>query len=462
MSSLAELATKFALDFEGQSNPEVVGVAISSGFVKPGYLFVAAPGAKHHGLDFLEDAVANGAVAILTDRPGDYPLPTSYHPNPREVAGLIAAETFQSNASTLFGVTGTNGKTSTVTYLQRLLAASGLASGMISSAGQLAGSELLSAELTTPEAPRLHQLLAQMRSGGQLHAAVEVSAQALVRNRVDGLRFAVAGFSNLSRDHLDDFGSMERYLDAKARLFLPELADVAVVNVEDQWGEALFEKIQIPKFAIGSGRDFEFQFDGVLLRIRGIKELNLRFGGTALMVKNLALAAIMLLVHGVEIPDNLAVEASVPGRLQLVSEKTPHVYVDYAHTPAGVAAAVSELAGKYQTLTLVLGASGNRDQGKREEMAQAAKPAGLVVITDQHPRDEDPAEIRAALIRGAQAAGINFVEVPDPEQAIARAISATPASGAVLWCGPGHLTYREIQGQKVPFDAMSIVRKVQQ
>lgn len=461
MFSLAELATKFALEFEGQSNPAVTGVAISSGFVEPGFLFVAAPGAKNHGLDFLDQAVANGAVAILTDRPGDYPLPTSYHPNPREVAGLIAAETFQSSASTLFGVTGTNGKTSTVTYLQRLLAASGLASGMISSAGQLVGSELRTAELTTPEAPRLHQLLAQMRSQGQFHSAVEVSAQALVRNRVDGLHFAVAGFSNLSRDHLDDFGSMEHYLEAKARLFEPELADAAVINIEDQWAEALFEKIEIPKFAIGAGRDFEFHFDEGLLRISGLKALELRFSGTALMAKNLALAATMLLAHGIEIPNNLAVDSSVPGRLQQVSEITPHVYVDYAHTPAGVAAAVGELAGKYQTLTLVLGASGNRDQGKREEMAQAAKPAALVVITDQHPRDEDPAEIRAALIRGAEAAGISYVEEPDPEQAIAQAIAATPASGAVLWCGPGHLTYREIRGQKVPFDAVSIVRKVQ-
>jgi UDP-N-acetylmuramoyl-L-alanyl-D-glutamate--2,6-diaminopimelate ligase len=182
------------------------------------------------------------------------------------------------------------------------------------------------------------------------------------------------------------------------------------------------------------------------------------------MAKNLVLALVMLLEAEFE-PQALAEAAKladlhVPGRLELVSQLRPHVYVDYAHTPAGVAGAVGEIRKRYPTLTVVLGASGNRDQGKRTEMGLAATSADLLIITDQHPRDEDPASIRHALVSAASTkleAG-RILEIPDPATAIKRAISETPADGAVLWCGPGHLTYREIRGEKVPFDARAIAR----
>jgi UDP-N-acetylmuramoyl-L-alanyl-D-glutamate--2,6-diaminopimelate ligase len=154
----------------------------------------------------------------------------------------------------------------------------------------------------------------------------------------------------------------------------------------------------------------------------------------------------------------------VPGRLELISALKPHVYVDYAHTPAGVASAVAEIKQRYPKLTLVLGASGNRDQGKRADMGLAGADADLLIITDQHPRDEDPASIRHALLTAAATkleAG-RILEIPDPAQAIKRAISETDADSAVLWCGPGHLTYREIRGVKVPFDARAIAREAVQ
>jgi len=440
---------------------EIDQVAIGSQFVSAGCLFVAAPGAKHHGLDYLSDALDAGAVAILTDREGDYPVPALIHPDPRSVAGEIARLVNDSGASELFAVTGTNGKTSTAYYLRQLLELSGTPTGLLSSAEQVMGGDSLVPELTTPEAPRVHQLLSEMRAAGQERCAIEVSAQALIRHRVDGLSFSVAGFTNLSRDHLDDFGSMEDYLAAKARLFEPQRCQLAVIHIEDEYGRKLFEALEAPKVGLGEGLDYNYAFDGTSLRISGAHELTLGFAGSALMAKNLALAATMLLAKGVDIPAGLVVDHQVPGRLQLISERRPHVYVDYAHTPAGVLAAVSELSSSYPQLTVVLGASGNRDRGKRAEMARACKAASLLVITDQHPRDEDPAQIRGELVSAAQQGGINLVENPDPAAAIAAAIEATAEDGAILWCGPGNLKYREIAGTKVPFDAIDIARKAQ-
>ena len=440
---------------------EIDQVAIGSHFVTGSALFIAAPGARHHGIEYLESAIENGAAALLTDRPGDYPIPSLIHSNPRALAGEISRLVYSSQDSELFAVTGTNGKTSTSYYLRRLLGHAGIPAGLISSAGQLVGGQSLAAELTTPEAPRIHQLLSQMRSSGQGACAMEVSAQALIRNRVDGLRFAVAGFTNLSRDHLDDFGTMEAYLAAKAQLFDAARCDLAVINVEDVWGERLFEQIDVPKVGLGAGLGYEYRFTGDTLTISGQTTVSLGFSGTSLMAKNLALAATMLIAKGIDIPSGINVDPEVPGRLQLISDHRPHVYVDYAHTPAGVRAAVNELRAKYPSLTVVLGASGNRDVGKRPEMAQACADADLLVITDQHPRDEDPAQIRAVLLAAATQQGQALLELPDPEMAITQAIAKTATDGAILWCGPGHLKYREIAGQKVPFDAIETARGVQ-
>jgi UDP-N-acetylmuramoyl-L-alanyl-D-glutamate--2,6-diaminopimelate ligase len=461
VSSLASLAKEFGCQHLGD---DVIpkSAAMSSSFCEPGSLFIALQGEKKHGLDFLGDAKNRGAIALLTDRPGDYDLPTLVHPNPRAIAGLVSKQIYKTPSTRLLAVTGTNGKTSTAFYLHRLLNACSKSAGLISSAAQIIGDKVSGSELTTPEAPRVHHLLSQMRQHGQSHAALEVSAQALVRNRVDGLRFEVAGFSNLSRDHLDDFGTMENYLAAKAKLFDSSFSDKAVINVEDEYGLQLYNSVSIPKVGIGEGLDYQSGYEDGTLRISGKANLSIPFSKGFLMSKNFALALVMLLEFGID--KNLLekaateIELQIPGRLERVSDKTPAVYVDYAHTPAGVAAAVSELKSKYQHLVVVLGASGNRDKGKREEMALACAGAQVMVITDQHPRDEDPAEIRSTLLKSAKTLKVEVVEEPNPAKAIATAISLA-GDGAVLWCGPGQLKYREIKGEKVPFDAIAVARE---
>jgi len=466
MRTTSELAANFGLELFGDGSVVLSGVAISTEHVMPGFLFVALQGQNSHGLDHLQRAIELGAVAVLSDALGEKAIPHLFHPRPREVAGLIAAEVFETSTSAqaLYAVTGTNGKTSTVFYLSELLNQIGQPSGLISSAQIKAGDQLSTSSLTTPEAPRLHQLLAQMRVAGQRSCAVEASAQGLTRNRLDGLRFRVAGFTNLSRDHLDDYRDMDNYLDAKARLFEPLRSEKAAVFVEDEFAKQLFEQIEIPKVGIGSGYQYEYSYQANTLDLTGAHSLKVRVNLPALMVKNLVLAIVMLLQDGVQ-PKALeeavqTMNTAVPGRLQRVSERNPAIFVDYAHTPQAVRESARELAGSFKELTVILAASGDRDKGKREQMALAAAEfASKIIITDQHPRSEDPAAIRADL-RAAIEDFADLREVADPAMAVARAVEITNSGGAILWCGPGHLKYREVAGSKVKFDAVMEARRV--
>lgn len=464
MRTTRELAQQLSLELFGADHVELTGVAINTKHLVPGSLFIAAKGANSHGLDHLDAAIAAGAAAVLSDSRQQLSVPNLYHPSPRTVAALVSDAIYETSDSNmlLYAVTGTNGKTSTVFYLRELLNALGQSSGLISSAFSKVGLATHEAELTTPEAPRIHQLLALMRDEQQFSAAIEASAQGLTRGRLEGLSFRVAGFTNLSRDHLDDYRDMGSYLEAKARLFTQDHADRAVVFLGDDFARELYARIEIPKVAIGE--DYLFRYEDSVLSISGKASLQAELELPGLMAKNLTLALVMLL------EDNYPAEkleralgmidTVVPGRLQRVSDFEPAVFVDYAHTPDAVASSAGELAGQFSELTVVLAASGDRDAGKRPEMAKAAmQHATNVIVTDQHPRSEDPAAIRAEVIGGFKGF-TNFEEVADPAAAIARAIELTKPGGAVLWCGPGHLKYREVKGEKLPFDAVKIAREV--
>ena len=438
------------------------GVAIGSQYVEPGFVFIAPQGANHHGLDFLDEALSRGAIALITDRHGDYPIPAIFHSDPRAIAGLVAASVFDSGKVQLFGITGTNGKTSTAIYLQRLLTLLGENAGLVTSHQQLVGTEEFASELTTPEAPKLHQLLHKMHHAGQSQAVIEVSAQAQTRKRIDGLHFSLSGFTNLSRDHLDDYSDMESYLAAKKQLFTSTLSDRAVIVCEDNWGKKLFDRVDIPKVGIGEDLDYQLSVSEVGFSLSGAAEVSMGRDISGPMAKNLALSAVMALEAGhapEKVTDALRqIQLEVPGRLEAVTS-AGNVYVDYAHTPAGVEASVRHLLEKHGELVVVLGASGNRDKGKRSEMAEACRGVTKLFVTDQHPRNEEPAAIRQTLLRAAEGAGIATEEVADPAQAFRSAFDFADG-GAVLWCGPGALTYREIAGRKEPFDARKIAREV--
>ena len=472
MRTTSEIAEAFDLGIPAGNQVEITSVAISSQDVVPGSLFIAVQGEKTHGADFLSAAIAAGAVAVLSDRSVKADIPVLMHADPRSIAGHVSAFVMgtMSLGLQVFGVTGTNGKTSTVFYLHQLLLQMGVKAGLSSSAFTQIDFQRAESALTTPEAPRLHRLLSEMANSGAKAAVVEISAQALVRHRVDGLVFDVAGFTNLTRDHLDEFGSMENYLSAKASLFTQKFSRRSVINVEDRFGEQMLElaRAQSPEHSVGVGHDQDYSFEQTLtgINITGKQELFLAGDLGPLMAKNLALAAIMLLEAGYS-PTAvgaaaLDIETLVPGRLELVSDTEPHIYLDYAHTPQAVELAAQELGDKYPKLVVVLGASGDRDPGKRVEMGRAAaKFASHIVVTDQHPRSEDPALIRASLIAGIlEIRPEDFIsEIDDPALAISKAVDLVGVGGAILWCGPGHLRYREVKGKKLPFDAHLQARK---
>lgn len=453
---------------------QVTGVALSHSRVTSGDVFVASAGAKHHGIEFAESAIRAGAVAVVTDQLGEgIEVPQLLVEDPRSLVGLLSNSIYGPIRSRLWAVTGTNGKTSTVTYLYRLLQLLGRKVAVSGSTGFLPSSLNPSEGLTTPEADVLHRQIRDWESLGFSDVVLEVSAQALTRHRVSGLHFAVSGFTNLSHDHLDEYGDMQTYASAKARLFTPGFSDFAVIATGDEYGKEMFASCQIAKLplvfesAADAAEGYELtDYPGFELRKFGDQLLSTDLNPGPLMARNLALAVAMLVEGGYnasEIESVLpSLEIQVPGRLQKVEYQNslaPAVFLDYAHTPDAIRSAIGELRRRgFVKVSLVFSASGDRDHSKRPEMARAASLADYVVVTDFHPRSESPAEIRAELGVVLSDLGTKFDDVADPTNAIRQAIIVAEPSAAVLWCGPGHLKYREVGGKKLPFDPEAAIR----
>ena len=457
----------------------VTGVTSRSQDVRPGDLFVGLPGAASHGARYAAEAVAAGAVAVLTDAAGSAIADPRIAPilvarSPRAVLGAVAASVYRTaqRMPLLLGVTGTNGKTTTVHLLEHLLEHLGTPAGVSSTAERGSGHEHVPSRLTTPEADELHALLAQLSERGVRAAAIEVSAQALVRSRVDGLRFDVAGFTNLSHDHLDDFGSMDAYLAAKARLFVPARSAAGVISVDSTAGAAIARTARIPVTTVTTqdvdadwrvhdvrvGRDgTEFSLDGP-----DGERLTTRLGLLGRhQAANAALAIAMAVRAGVafdrvaEAVHDGGLLVAMPGRLERVpGSSDPEVHLDVAHTPDAFAAGLSALrplaTGR---LVAVFGADGDRDPTKRGPMGRAAAElADVVVVHDHHSRFEDPDAIRAMLLDGARSAGrARVLEVPDPGEAIRVAMAEAGEGGSVLWAGTGRTAYRDVAGVKRPY-----------
>ncbi|MFD6055335.1 Mur ligase family protein [Agromyces sp. NPDC060279] len=487
--SLRELAEEFDLVVRGDLDGlEATGVALSSRAVQPGDLYVGVPGRHAHGADYAADAAAHGAVALLTDADGAgraaaAGLPVLVVDDARAALGEIAAwiHGTADNPATLFGVTGTNGKTSVVYLLDGILRQLGVVSGLTSTAERRIGDEAVVSALTTPEASELHALLARAAELGASAFGIEVSAQALSRHRVDGLVFDVVGFTNLSHDHLDDYASMDEYFAAKLALFQPDRARRGVVTVDSEWGRRLARESGIPVTTLTTSPEVEAEWrmtvgeelaastSFVLEGPAGRLETSVPIVGWY-MAANAALAIVMLVEAGYAFDEIAAaldrdggISAYIPGRAERISgEQGPLVYVDYGHSPD----AFLQTLGAIRRFTpgrlvMVFGADGDRDTTKRAEMgAIAARGADALVITDFHPRWEDPAAIRAALIAGALAAvpDREIHEVADPRAAFRTALGLVGEGDAILYAGPGHEDYHEVKGEKIPYSARDDAR----
>jgi UDP-N-acetylmuramoyl-L-alanyl-D-glutamate--2,6-diaminopimelate ligase len=459
----------------------VTGVTLASNAVQPGDLYAALPGAKTHGARFAAQAIAAGAAAVLTDAEGAQILghpavPVLVHPEPRAQLGAVSALVYghPAQALTTFGVTGTNGKT-TVTYmLAAALESLGVPTGLIGTTGAYVAGRRLPLVRTTPEAPDLQALMFQMREEGSRALAMEVSSSALAFGRVDGIRFDVAAFTNLSPDHLDLHGDMEAYFAAKASLFTSERARLSVINVDDEWGRRLHGETAAPHvtYAVSGPADWTVRnicaeaggsrFDVV----HGDRSVAASVGSPGLFNVANALAAIaMLVAAGHPLDAAAAATASfrgVPGRMEVVRGPGPTVIVDYAHTPDAVDRALRAIGpltpGK---IWCVIGCGGDRDALKRPAMGRiAADLAAHVIVTDDNPRSEDPAAIRATVLAGARGSGdAEVTEIGDRAVAIQTAIRSAAEGDTVIILGKGHETGQEVAGIVHPFDDRQVARE---
>lgn len=454
----------------------ITGLSVDSRTVKPGHLFAALSGAKMHGAEFIPYALRMKAGAVLTDPAGaemarealaGTDIPVIVVEDARAALAGAAALWFGAQPQVMVAVTGTNGKTSVATFTRQIWTRLGHLAANIGTTG-VEGAFAAPATHTTPEPLTLHRLLAEMVAEGITHAAMEASSHGLEQRRLDGVRLRAAGFTNFTQDHLDYHHDFDAYFAAKAGLFTRVLPDdgSAVVNMDDPKGveiARLCHERGLPVLGVGrgsvdlritaqrfdaTGQELRFDWQGKPRQVR----LNLIGGFQA---DNVLLAAGLAIASGSKaerVFEALPALSTVRGRMQLVATRAngASVFVDYAHTPDAVATALKALRPHVLgRIIVVLGAGGDRDRAKRPLMGEAAQRyADVVYVTDDNPRSEDPAQIRAAVKGGAPEAN----EVGDRAEAILRAVDALQPGDALLIAGKGHETGQTIGDQDYPFD----------
>jgi UDP-N-acetylmuramoyl-L-alanyl-D-glutamate--2,6-diaminopimelate ligase len=458
----------------------VRGVTLDSRGVQPGDLYVALPGARVHGAAFCPEAVAAGAVAILTDSDGRSRAAASGVPvfvvaDPRARLGEVACWVYGNPSSRLrlIGVTGTSGKTTSTYLLESGLRAAGHLTGLIGGVETRIGAERLASSLTTPEAPDLQALFAVMVERGVTAAAMEVSSHSLTLGRVAGTGFDVAVFTNLSQDHLDFHADLEEYFRAKASLFMPPVT--GVVNLDDKYGRRLASAGAVPVTTFSAAGKPEADWravdvrsgaDGSTFRVIGPGgvEADVSCGlAGAFNVANALGAAVALVEAGVGLEDAVAGIAAcpgVPGRLERVPASGLDItaFVDYSHKPGAVEAVLRSLRPVTRgNLIIVLGCGGDRDRAKRPMMgAAAASLADVAILTSDNPRTEDPLAILAAMLDGVlsvpQAERARVVVEPDRAAAIEAAVSMAAPGDVIVVAGKGHETGQYVAGAVLPFD----------
>jgi UDP-N-acetylmuramoyl-L-alanyl-D-glutamate--2,6-diaminopimelate ligase len=481
---LDELLTGIAMPTHGDI--VVTGLTQDSHAVRAGDAFVALAGAKHHGVEFAEGALGQGAVVVLAESAGvatrdsalgEKPGSVVWVENLRTHLGEIAARFYDdpSSSMTVVGVTGTNGKTSTVQLLAQAFTTLGNRAATIGTLGAGLHGALHEGERTTPDVIRVHGLLAEFRDAGATHVAMEVSSHALDQHRVDGVRFDVAVFTNLTRDHLDYHRTMEAYGAAKAKLFAWPGLHAAVLNMDDAFGRELAatlpSAVRTFGYALEAGdaairaRDVHTHSDGIdfeLVTPWGSGTVRSRLLGRFNVANLLAVAGVLaaLDVPFAQIIAALEMLQPVAGRMSRIGGGAlPLVVVDYSHTPDALEQALVTLRAHCEgKLVCVFGCGGDRDAGKRPEMgAIAERLADLAIVTDDNPRSENGDTIVAQILAGMHAPGRAIVE-RDRARAIGIALARASGGDVVLLAGKGHEAYQESAGVKRPFDDLQVAR----
>lgn len=471
----SELTPLTTVARQGAGECSVTGVTLSTERVEAGDLYAALPGARVHGADFAALAVDRGAVAVLTDSDGASRLPAGTPAlvvgDVRAVLGRVAAFVYGDPATsmTMIGVTGTQGKTTTTRLLDEALRSAGVASAVIGTNGTAVRGVEVPTSLTTPEAPDLHGLFAMMREEKVQACAMEVSSHALALGRVDAVRFDVATFLNLGRDHLDFHTDVEAYFEAKASLFTPLRAVRGLANVDDAHGRRLLGSAGVPMSSYSvkdpaadwTARRVQLGPLGSRFVVHGPHgqqwPVEVTVPGEFNVSNALAAVASASIagLPGAEVAAGFAHGRGVPGRMERVASSHPFtVIVDYAHKPDALRAVLATLRPVTEgRLIVVLGAGGDRDQGKRPLMGEiAATMADVLVVTDDNPRSEDAAAIRSQILAGAQGHRASVLDVGERRDAINAALRLAEPGDLVLVAGKGHETGQEVAGSVRPFD----------
>ena len=487
---LSQLASELGVEFEAASEDVVLtGVSMNTGDIRPGDIFFAMPGYKTHGAKFVDLAVAGGAVAVATDSQGmeilgEVELPVIKLENPRLRLGQAARFVYGNlgeDMPIMYGVTGTNGKTSTVHFLSAIFRQLGAIPGMSSSVERHIADEIVISRLTSPEAPESHALIARMRESRVSDVGWEVSAQALKQNRVDGIFFDVVAFTNLSHDHMDEFDSFDQYLQSKMPLFHKVRAGKGVVCLDTTYGKPFLEASEVPCVTITILDDVESDWKVVVTKQAiGLTAFDLL--GPAgekistsvpiigdYMASNAGVAILMAIQAGhdwkkLALALKDGIDAPIAGRGDNVApEGAPSVYVDFGHTPDSIEMTIKAVrnvtSGK---LVVVVGLDGDRDKIKRPMIgAICARLSDAMIVTDHNPRFEDPAVIRQMIYDGA------IAERPDhdirnlegPERAIRIAVSMVQKGDTIIWFGPGHQEHRDIMGVRTKYSGREQARQ---
>jgi UDP-N-acetylmuramoyl-L-alanyl-D-glutamate--2,6-diaminopimelate ligase len=427
----------------------ITAIDHDSRVVGPGSLYCALKGEHSDGHDHAAVAVRAGAVAVVVERPLGLAVPEIVVPDARAAMGRLADALFDhpSGRIAVVGVTGTNGKTTVTHLLAAVLEHAGRPTRVL---GTLSGAR------TTPEAPAVQAALAEAAEAGAVVVAMEVSSHAIELRRIVGTWFTVAVFTNLSQDHLDFHGTMDRYFAAKARLFEPERAAVGLVNRDDPWGARLLEAMAIPAVAWSAqdAEDVELRADGSTFTWRGHR-VALALAGRFNLANAVAAAetALALGLEPEQVAAGLAHAGPVRGRFEPVADGDVAVLVDYAHTPEGLVQALAS-ARELTTgrLIVVFGCGGDRDRAKRPLMGRAAdEGADVVIVTSDNPRQEDPAAIIDAVLTGVEREDDLIVE-PDRRRAVEAAVALASPGDLVLLAGKGHETTQDLGDRVIAFD----------
>ena len=452
------------------SDVVITGVSINASEVKSGDLFIALPGKKTHGMNFIDQAISNGAVAVLSDLKIESKIPVFIDPSPRNLVGSISDWAYNKPFSKLeaVGITGTNGKTTTSNLVKQLWELNNINSGLIGTLGVEIGEEKIAGVRTTPEADELQALAAVMVERGNTHLAMEVSSIAIDQGRINSAKYKVVAFSNLTQDHLDYHKSMNQYFDAKAKLFTPEFAQNAVINIDDQYGQKLYKMSKLPSKTVSRSdksadwhyRKIESLSDGYKVEISG-KSGQIISGSFPLIgehnLDNLLLAVACVSICGstdTQITNSISKLKSVPGRLEIISAGQPFsAVVDYAHTPDAVSRVLKSVRSFTSGRVIgILGCGGDRDKSKRLPMGQALfNGSDLAIFTSDNPRSEKAEAILKDMTDGINMAEKGFVRT-DRKDAINFAVKTAKPGDCILLMGKGHESGQEISGVVTPFD----------